>query len=87
MLRFPLPSIRHRLSYDDCVKDNYQNFSVLCCVWQLWTMITYEQFLHLSAGLGLGLVFVCSFRFIILSVLFFCFSLDYFVLVLFALLC
>jgi len=44
---------------------------------------TYEQFLHVSVGLGLGLVLVYVFRFCILCV-FFWFSLDYFVLVLFA---
>ena len=42
----------------------------------------YEQFLKMSAGLGLGLVFVRLIRFSILCV--FWFSLDYFVLVLFA---
>jgi len=69
----PLPSSRHRLSYDDYLEDkreNYQNCSVLCCVWQLCTMIWYahahEQFLKMSVGLGL--VFVQLFRFSILCV-------------------
>jgi len=43
---------------------------------------TYEQFLKLSVGLGLGLVFVWLFRFNILCV-FFWFSINHFVLVLF----
>jgi len=43
---------------------------------------THEQFLKMTAGLGLGLVFVRLFRFSILCV--FWFSLDYFVLVSFA---
>jgi len=43
---------------------------------------TYEQFLKLNVCLGLGLVFVCLFSFSILCVL--CFSLDCFLLVLFA---
>ena len=69
----PLPSSRHRLSYDDCLEDrreNYQNCSVLCCVQQLCTMIhthTYEQFLKMSVDVGL--VFVHLFRFSILHIL------------------
>jgi len=43
---------------------------------------THEQFLQVSVGLRSGLVFVHLFRFSVLSV--FWFSLDYFVLVLFA---
>jgi len=38
----PLPSSRHRRSYDDCLEDkrgNYQNCAVPCRVWQLCTMI------------------------------------------------
>ena len=38
----PLPSSRHHLTYDGCLQDkkeNYQNCSVLCWVWQLYTMI------------------------------------------------
>ena len=38
----PLPSSGHHLSNDDCLDDKretYQNCSVLCCVWQLCTMI------------------------------------------------
>jgi len=45
-------------------------------------MHTYEQFLKLTIGLGFGLVFAHLFRFSI-SCLFW-FSIDYFVLVLFA---
>jgi len=40
--QFLLPSSRHHLSYADCLEDNrenYQNCSLLCCVWQLCTMI------------------------------------------------
>jgi len=51
------PSSRHHLSYDDCLKDrmeNYQDCSVLCCVWQLCTLHndtrTHEQFLKMSVG-------------------------------------
>ena len=43
---------------------------------------THEQFLQMSVGLGLGVVFVHLFRFSILCVL--GFSLDYFLLMLFA---
>jgi len=38
----PLPSSRRHLSYNDCLEDtreNYFNCSVLCCVWQLYTVI------------------------------------------------
>jgi len=64
-------------------RENYQNFSVLCCVRQLCTMIhAYQQFLKMSVGLGLG-CFVRLFRFSILCI-FFWFSLDYFVILLFA---
>jgi len=45
-------------------------------------MQTHQQFLHLTDGLGLSLIFMHLFRFSILCV--FWFSLDYFVLVLFA---
>ena len=41
-LTVPLPSIRQRLSYDDCLEDkreNYQNCSMLYCVAQLCTVI------------------------------------------------
>jgi len=50
-------------------RENYQNCSVLCCVWQLYTVIhtrTYEQFLKMRVGLGL--VCVHLFRFSILCV-------------------
>jgi len=42
-------------------------------------MYTYEQFLKMTVGLGLALVFLHLFRF---NIVFFWFSLDYFVLVL-----
>jgi len=77
----PPPSSRHHLSYDDCLRKNYQNCSVLSCVQQLCIMIcTHEQFLKMSVGLGL--IFVHLFRFSILCV--FWFNLDYSDLVLFA---
>jgi len=44
---------------------------------------THEQFLKMSVGLGLG-VFVRLLRFSTFNCVFFCFSLDNFVLVLFA---
>jgi len=43
MRRFPLPSIRRHLSYDDCLEDkseDYQNCSVLYCVPQLYTVVS-----------------------------------------------
>ena len=52
--------------------ESYQNCSG-CCVRQLCTMIctqTYEQFLKISVGLGLGLVCVHVFRFSIFIPLF-----------------
>jgi len=56
--------------------------TVLCCVVYDTGTHTCEQFLKMIVGLGLGLVFVHLFRF---GILCFCvFSLDYFVLVLFA---
>jgi len=39
---FTPPTIRHHLSNDNCLEDkreNYLNCSVLCCVWQLCTVI------------------------------------------------
>jgi len=58
----------------------------LCCVvydsCAQYTRIVCEQFLKMSFGLGLGLVFVRLFRLSILYV--FLFSFDYFVLELFA---
>jgi len=53
---------------------------VLCTTIVHSDMHTHEQFLKMSVGLGLGLVFVRLFTFSILC--FFWFSLDYFVLVL-----
>jgi len=64
------------MSNDDCLEDkreDCQNCSVLCCILQLCAMTyahIYEQFLQLTVGLGLGLLFVCFFA--ILS-LFACF--------------
>jgi len=55
---------------------------VLCTTVVHNDMRTHEQFLHVSLGLALGLVFVRLFRFSILCV--FMVSLYYFVLVLFA---
>jgi len=58
---YTLPSSQHYLSYDDCLEDkkeNYQNFSVLCCVCAQWCAHTHEQFLKMSVGLGLDLFFV-----------------------------
>jgi len=81
----PLSSSRHHLSNDDCLEDNRencQNCFLLCYVRQFCTVHTHQQFLKRSVGLGLGLVFVHSFTFSILT--FFWFRLDYFVLVLFA---
>ena len=56
--------------------------TVLCCVvydsCAQWYTRAYEQFLKMSVGLDLGLVFVHLFRFNILSV-FFWFRLNYFV--------
>jgi len=61
--------------------------SELCCTGLCTTVVhsdtrTYEQFLKMSVGLGLGLVFVSLLTFSILCV--FWFSIDYLVLVLFA---
>jgi len=44
-------------------REDYENCSVFCCVRQLCTMIrthimSYEQFLKMTAGLGLGLICV-----------------------------
>ena len=55
--------------------------TVLCCL--LYDSCTFDQFLNLSVGFRLRFSFVHLFRFCILCV-FFWFSLDYFVLVLFA---
>ena len=62
---------------------------VLCCVvydicaqWYAHTH-TDRQFLQVRVGLGLGLVFVHLFLGLVFC-MFFCFSLDYFVLALFA---
>jgi len=50
--------------------------TVSCCVVCDTTVVhsgthTHEQFLKMSVGLGLGLVFVCLFRFCILRVFLF----------------
>jgi len=59
-----LPSRGH-LSNDDCLEDERENIirTVLCCVVYAHT---YELFLKLIVGLGLGLVFVRLFRYSIL---------------------
>jgi len=58
--------------------------TVLCCVVYDSCAHTCEQFLKMSVGMGLGIVFVRLFRFSILCVCFWC-SLNYFVLALLAL--
>jgi len=56
---------------------------MLCCVRQLCTTIcTHTREQSLKMTVGLGLIFVCLFRFSIACVI--CFILDYFVLVLLA---
>jgi len=81
----PLPSSRHHLSCGNCLEDmreHYQNCFVLYCVQQwhtvIWYVHTYEQFLKLSVGFRLRFNIVC---------VFFRFSLDCFVFVLFAFCC
>ena len=60
--------------YDDCVGDkagNYKNCSVLCMTVvhnDMHPRKKIVQFLKIIVGLGLGLVFVRSFRFSILCV-------------------
>jgi len=84
-LNILLPSSRHHLSYGDCLEDKRENIhfcAALCTTVVHSGMPRYEQFLQVSVGLGLGLVFVGLFRFRILCV--FWFRLDYAVLVLFA---
>jgi len=82
----PLPSSRHHMSIDDCLEDKRENIrTVLCCFVygscaQRYAQ-KYEQFLNTSIGLGLGL-FLCLFELAFFCV--FWFSLDYFVLALFA---
>jgi len=49
-------SSRHHLSYDDCLEDereNYQNCSVLCCVWQLCTALCCADRLQYCSSGGL----------------------------------
>jgi len=64
MLLSSLPYSGRHLSCDDCSVDkreDYQNCSVLCCVWQMCTMIcTYIWAVLKDEGLRLGLVF-CAF--------------------------
>jgi len=78
------------MSYDDCLEDkkeNYQNCSVLRCVQHLCTVIrTSHIILKMSAGLT-WFRFRVSFLCVCLGLAFcvFWFNLDYFVLVLFAL--
>ena len=63
----PLSSSRRHLSYDGCLQDKRENcHNCFCCVvydsCAQWYAHTYEQFLQLSVGLGLGLAFcVCFF--------------------------
>jgi len=40
----PLPSSRHHLSYDDCMKDKRGKLCAVLC------LLTYEQFLQLTVG-------------------------------------
>jgi len=81
----PLPSIRHRLSNDDCLEDkreDYQNCSVLLYMTVVRIVIRTHMSSFLKFNIGLGLVFV-GLR--LTFGVFLCFSLDYFVRVLFAL--
>jgi len=58
--RHPLPSSSHHLSYDYCLENKmeyYQNCSALCTTVVHNDSHTYEQFLKMSVGLGLGLLF------------------------------
>ena len=55
--QYPIPQYRYSSNpNDDCLdvrREDNQNCSVLCCVWQLCTVIhTREQFLNLDVGLG-----------------------------------
>jgi len=79
---YPPPfSSDRQLCCDDCLKvgiGNNQNCSMLCCVWQLCTMIhthTCEQSLNLRVALGLDFLYVCLFR--LRNLCIFCFSLDH----------
>ena len=60
----PVTSNRQHLSSDDCLevrREDNQNYSVLCCVQQLCTMMcthTCEQFLNLLVGIALDFIFV-----------------------------
>jgi len=65
---FTPPTVKHHLSNDTCLEDkreNYLNCSVLCCIWQLCTVVCTqnEQLLKMNVGLVLGFVFVHLFRF------------------------
>jgi len=58
----PLPSSRHHLSYDDCLESKEGKLSELFCAVLYTTVVhndthTHEQFLKLSMGLSLGLLF------------------------------
>jgi len=75
MLCITLPSSRRHLSYDSCLegkRENYQNCfcAVLCTTVVRNDAHTHVQFLKMSVGFGLSLVFVSLFRFSI----FVCFS-------------
>jgi len=78
---FLVPSGRHHLSYDDCLEDkrgNYQNCSVPCCLWQMYTMIHTHTWAVLKdeCWFRFSLVFMCLYRFSILCI--FRFSSNYF---------
>jgi len=78
------PSSRHHLSYDDCLEVEEKLSELFGAA--LHTTVVHsdmQQFLKMSVGLGLFLVFVHLFRFSILCV-FSWYSLGHFVLVLFA---
>jgi len=65
------PSSRHHLSYDDCLEVEEKLSELFCAA--LHTTVVHsdtQQFLKMSVGLGLFLVFVRLFRFSILCVFF-----------------
>jgi len=75
----------HHLSCDDCLEDkrkNYQNCSVLCCVRQLYTMICTHTWAVLKDECWFRLSFLCVCLGLAFCV-FFWFSLDCFVFMLF----
>ena len=63
----PLHSNRQHLTNDDCLEDkkeDYQNCSVLSMAVVHNNMHTHDQFLKLSVGLNLGLVFASLFNWV-----------------------